>query len=104
MLKQLTVVLKSKTSVPEIVRAGGDTVAIRLPSHPVFQQVLTTIDEPLAAPSANRSNHISPTTALHVENDFPEDPFPIFPQQPKWLDHRSEKTGVARNPSQPEEG
>ena len=71
-----------KTSVPDIVRAGGDTVAIRLPSHSVLQQVLTTIDEPLAAPSANRSNHISPTTALHVEHDFPEDPFPILDAGP----------------------
>ena len=78
----LTVVLKSKASVPDIVRAGGDTVAIRLPSHSVFQQVLATIDEPLAAPSANRSNHISPTTALHVENDFPEEPFPILDAGP----------------------
>ena len=78
----LTVVLKSKTSVPDIVRAGGDTVAIRLPAHSVFQQVLKTIDEPLAAPSANRSNHISPTTALHVEHDFPEDPFPILDAGP----------------------
>ena len=78
----LTVVLKSKTSVPDIVRAGGDTVAIRLPSHSVLQQILTTIDEPLAAPSANRSNHISPTTALHVEHDFPEDPFPILDAGP----------------------
>ena len=78
----LTVVLQSKACVPDIVRAGGDTVAIRLPSHSVFQQVLTTIDEPLAAPSANRSNHISPTTALHVENDFPEDPFPILDAGP----------------------
>ena len=78
----LTVVLKSKESIPDIVRAGGDTVAIRLPSHSVFQQVLATIDEPLAAPSANRSNHISPTTALHVENDFPEEPFPILDAGP----------------------
>ena len=78
----LTVVLKSKASVPDIVRAGGDTVAIRFPDHSVFQQVLATIDEPLAAPSANRSNHISPTTALHVENDFPEESFPILDAGP----------------------
>ena len=78
----LTVVLKSKASVPEIVRAGGDTVGIRLPSHSIFQQLLATIDEPLAAPSANRSNHISPTTALHVEHDFPEAPFPILDAGP----------------------
>ena len=78
----LTVVLKSRKSVPEIVRAGGDTVAIRMPSHPVFKQVLTTINEPLAAPSANLSNHISPTTALHVENDFPEESFPILDAGP----------------------
>lgn len=78
----LTIVLKSKPQVPEIVRAGGDTVAIRLPSHPIFQKVLDTINEPLAAPSANRSNHISPTTACHVEDDFPKESFPILDAGP----------------------
>ena len=78
----LTVVLKSKAQVPNIVRAGGDTVAIRLPAHPVFQELLSTINEPLAAPSANRSNHISPTTAFHVEQDFPQDSFPILDAGP----------------------
>lgn len=78
----LTVVLKSTVEVPDIVRAGGDTVAIRMPSHPTFQKVLASINEPLAAPSANRSNHISPTTAFHVEEDFPKESFPILDAGP----------------------
>lgn len=78
----LTVVLKSTDKVPNIVRAGGDTVAIRMPSHPTFQKVLASINEPLAAPSANRSNHISPTTAFHVEKDFPKESFPILDAGP----------------------
>ena len=95
----LTVVLKSKASVPAIVRAGGDTVAIRLPSHPVFQNVLATINEPLAAPSANRSNHISPTTALHVESDFPEDPFPILDAGPTTTGLESTVVSLVGDPT-----
>lgn len=63
----LTLVLKrGAASVPDIVTAGGDTVALRCPQHPVALRLLELCGFPLAAPSANRSNAVSPTTAHHV--------------------------------------
>jgi L-threonylcarbamoyladenylate synthase len=62
----LSIVLKRSKIIPDAVTGGGDTVAVRCPQHPVFQSVIRTCRFPLAAPSANRSNHISPTTANHV--------------------------------------
>ncbi|MFO0619121.1 MAG: L-threonylcarbamoyladenylate synthase [Polyangiaceae bacterium] len=52
------------------VMAGGDTLAIRVPAHPAAQRLLTIVDLPIAAPSANRSNAISPTTAAHVQKSL----------------------------------
>ncbi|MFO0944801.1 MAG: L-threonylcarbamoyladenylate synthase [Planctomycetota bacterium] len=63
----LTIVLAKRIgAVAEDVTAGGPTVAIRVPSHPLLSRILNRIDFPLAAPSANRSESISPTTAEHV--------------------------------------
>ncbi|MBY0589243.1 threonylcarbamoyl-AMP synthase [bacterium] len=63
----LTIVLpKLPGLIPDRVTAGGQTVALRVPSHPVALQLLRAIDFPLAAPSANRSEALSPTTAEHV--------------------------------------
>lgn len=62
----LTLVLPRAALIPDAVTAGGVTVAIRWPSHPVFQAVIRAGNLPLAAPSANRSTRISPTTAQHV--------------------------------------
>lgn len=53
------------------VRAGGDTVAVRIPHHPVAQALLTRVGRPIAAPSANRSTRVSPTRASHVLDEFP---------------------------------
>lgn len=61
----LTLVLPRAASVPDIVTAGLDSVAVRAPAHPVFRRVLEQTG-PLAAPSANRSNAVSPTRAEHV--------------------------------------
>ncbi len=63
----LTFVLKKQNVVPETVTAGGDTVAIRVPAHPVALALIEACGFPLAAPSANRSNQLSPTTAEHVK-------------------------------------
>lgn len=52
------------------VTAGLDTVGIRIPNHPLALALLRAFDGPLAAPSANVSNHISPTTAQHVRDEF----------------------------------
>lgn len=62
----LTIVLPKSETIPSIVTAGGDTVGIRFPSHPVIQKVIEKCGFPLAAPSANISSRVSPTTAEHV--------------------------------------
>ncbi|MFN2477140.1 MAG: L-threonylcarbamoyladenylate synthase [Chthoniobacterales bacterium] len=62
----LTVVLPRRSSVPDIVAAGLETVAVRVSAHPVFSAIVRAFGNPLAAPSANRFGRISPTTAAHV--------------------------------------
>jgi L-threonylcarbamoyladenylate synthase len=62
----LTMVLPKAVSIPGIVTAGGDTVGLRWPSHPFIQAVIRACGFPLAAPSANLSTEVSPTTASHV--------------------------------------
>src|SRR5438128_2586209 len=62
----LTLVLPKRRELPDIVTAGGPTVAVRVPAHPVAQALLKEAGVPVAAPSANRSTGLSPTTAAHV--------------------------------------
>src|SRR6185369_12669755 len=57
-------------AIPDLVTAGGPTVGIRWPSHPFIQAVIRECDFPLAAPSANLSNAISPTNAEHVRKQL----------------------------------
>lgn len=64
----LTLVLPKASIIPDEVTAGGDTVAVRWPSHPFIQAVVRKCGFPLAAPSANRSNQLSPTNVSHVTN------------------------------------
>ena len=66
----LTIVLKSKPIVPEIVRAGGQTVALRCPDHPMTLEALKLADLPFAAPSANPSGEPSPKNAESVVKYF----------------------------------
>jgi L-threonylcarbamoyladenylate synthase len=66
----LTLVLPKQAHVPDIVTSGLDTVAVRVPSHPMTQALLRQIDFPLAAPSANLFGHVSPTTAQHVNDQL----------------------------------
>lgn len=66
----LTVVLKRSHLIPNIVTAGGETVAIRWPGHPLMQAVIRDCGFPLAAPSANLSSGISPTNADHVRSSL----------------------------------
>jgi L-threonylcarbamoyladenylate synthase len=63
-------VLQKRKIVPEIVTAGLDTVAVRISAHPVFAEIVRELDQPLAAPSANRFGRVSPTTAQHVLNEL----------------------------------
>lgn len=62
----LTLVVERSAAIPDVVTAGGPTVALRVPSHPVALALLAAVDFPLAAPSANRSTRLSPTQAEHV--------------------------------------
>lgn len=62
----LTLVLPKRDVVPDIVTAGLPSVAVRIPSHPVALALLHAARRPVAAPSANRSTRVSPTTAAHV--------------------------------------
>lgn len=59
-------------TVCDLARAGLDTIAIRMPAHPVARDLLNAFDGPLVAPSANPSGRISPTTAAHVATDMGE--------------------------------
>jgi L-threonylcarbamoyladenylate synthase len=62
----VTVVVPRGPSIPDAVTAGGPTVALRCPEHPLTRRLIATLGRPLAAPSANRSLQLSPTTAGHV--------------------------------------
>ncbi len=62
----LTLLLAKRDSVSDQITAGKPTVAIRMPSHPIAQDLLKKLDFPLVAPSANRFKHISPTKPSHV--------------------------------------
>lgn len=62
----LTLVVRRAESIPGVVTAGGPTVGVRWPAHPLMQAVIRGCGFPLAAPSANRANTISPTIAAHV--------------------------------------
>ena len=69
----LTLILKRAAHVPAAVAGGQDSVGLRCPSHPVAQALLKTFRDGeggLAAPSANRFGHVSPTTAQHVQDEF----------------------------------
>ncbi len=68
----LTIVLPKRPGCPiaDLTTAGLDTLAIRMPSHPLARQILRAAGVPVAAPSANRSGHVSATEAAHVAADL----------------------------------
>jgi L-threonylcarbamoyladenylate synthase len=66
----LTLLLKKKNNIPELATAGLDTVGMRCPNHPLTLQLLSVLDFPLAAPSANPFGYISPTRATHVNQQL----------------------------------
>lgn len=66
----LTLVLKKQPHISDFITSGKDTVAIRVPNHPIALALLEKLDFPLAAPSANPFGSISPTSAMHVSNYF----------------------------------
>ncbi len=66
----LTIILPRDTRVPQQATAGYDTIALRSPRHDVARGLLAAHGGPISAPSANRSGHVSPTTAVHVAQEF----------------------------------
>ncbi|MCZ2140441.1 MAG: threonylcarbamoyl-AMP synthase [Bacteroidia bacterium] len=66
----ITYVVPKSNRIPDIVTAGTDAVAVRIPNHPLTMQLLEKLDFPLAAPSANLSGYVSPTNANHVQQQF----------------------------------
>ena len=66
----LTMILKRRPIVPDVVTAGMDTVGMRCPSHPVCRAILQAAEVPVAAPSGNTSGRPSPTTAGHMAEDM----------------------------------
>ncbi|WP_435414314.1 L-threonylcarbamoyladenylate synthase [Polaribacter aestuariivivens] len=69
----MTLVLKKNEKIPDLITAGKDTVAVRVPNHPVTLELLKQLPFPLAAPSANPFGSISPTKPTHVERYFKND-------------------------------
>jgi L-threonylcarbamoyladenylate synthase len=63
----LTLLLPKTDVVPDLVTSGLDTVAVRVPAHPLTRQLLNQLEFPLAAPSANPFGYVSPTQAVHVQ-------------------------------------
>jgi L-threonylcarbamoyladenylate synthase len=91
----LTLVLPRRPSsgLSELMTAGLDTVAVRVPSHGVARALLQAAGMPVAAPSANRSGRVSPTTAAHVASDLGDDVACIL--DGGACDHGVESTVVA---------
>jgi L-threonylcarbamoyladenylate synthase len=68
----LTMVMPRAPQVHDVITGGQDTIAIRVPAHPMAQQLLTAFGGGIAAPSANRYGRLSPTRAEHVREEFGE--------------------------------
>ncbi|MBL7809709.1 MAG: threonylcarbamoyl-AMP synthase, partial [Saprospiraceae bacterium] len=68
----LTLVLDRQPGIPDLITGGKNTVAVRMPNHPLALALLSALKYPLAAPSANPFGSISPTTAQHVADYFRE--------------------------------
>jgi len=66
----LTIIFQKRDVVPDIVTAGLETVAVRMSAHPVFREIVSALNRPLAAPSANRFGRVSPTKAQHVLDEL----------------------------------
>jgi L-threonylcarbamoyladenylate synthase len=92
----LSLVLPRKTgcAIADLVSAGLDTIALRAPNHPVARALLEAAKLPIAAPSANRSGRVSPTTAAHVEAELGRLPAMILDGGPCTLGLESTVLGI----------
>ena len=91
----LVVPLRRPSAVADLVTAGLETVALRVPAHPVARALIRRLGRPVAAPSANRSGHVSPTTAAHVEADLGSDVSVILDAGPSEVGLESTIVGLA---------
>lgn len=98
----LTLVLPKLPDAPvaDLVTAGLDTLAVRAPAHSVARQLLYAVDRPLAAPSANKSGHVSPTTADHVRQELGDEVDLILDGGPCGIGLESTIVGIADNEMQ----
>lgn len=74
----LTIVLPAREDVSRVVTAGGDSVALRVPAHPLTNELLARLGSGLCAPSANRSGYVSPVSAEHVLADYSSDDLAVL--------------------------
>lgn len=93
----LTLVVPRGPRLPSLLSAGLPTVGLRVPAHPVALQLLRTVGLPLAAPSANRSESLSPTTAEHVLRSLPGVPL-VLDGGPCWLGIESTVIDLCTSP------
>ena len=93
----LTLVLPKRQPSPlaDLATAGLDTVALRVPAHPVARALMAAFGRPIAAPSANRSGHVSPTTAAHVADDLGDQVGVILDAGPTGIGLESTIVGFA---------
>lgn len=96
----LTLVLPRRELIPDMVTAGGPTVALRVPAHPVALALIAAAGVPLAAPSANRSNQLSPTRAEHVRMDLDGRVDLILDGGPAWGGLESTVVDLTQQPPQ----
>ena len=94
----LTIVLKAEPLVPEIVRAGGETVGLRCPDHPLTLELLRRAGVPFAAPSANPSGAESPKTAQRVLDYFDGQIAAVVDGGPCGLGRESTLLDMSRTP------
>src|SRR5262249_25003760 len=94
----LTLVVPNRPEVPSSVTAGEDTVARRVPSHPVARALLLAARIPVAAPSANRSTEVSPTTGSHVEKSLGDAVDLILDAGPTTVGIESTVVDITSNP------
>jgi L-threonylcarbamoyladenylate synthase len=94
----LTLVVPKRPEVPASVTAGLDSVAVRVPAHPVARALLVAARIPIAAPSANRSTEVSPTTGAHVERSLGDAVDLILDAGPTTVGIESTVVDVTRDP------
>jgi L-threonylcarbamoyladenylate synthase len=93
----LTLIAKKNDSVHPLITSGLDSVGLRCPNHPLTLELLSQIEGGIAAPSANKFGKTSPTTSLHVEEEF-GDEVPVLEGGPSEVGIESTVVGVSSGP------